>query len=248
MVAKHICGKGVITPKLAPDDDVGLRDPLDQTDPRVRPRARTSCLDRQAAMLRSDMQMDRNHGAIRTADLGGFSSCWRAPRKVPQEKQPPPLNCKHTLDGQQLSQDVAWLTPLTLSASAAAALAGFKVLLGGILSEVPQSVHGGARQGSPLVQPGTWVTLLSGHMGNTRHGLEEGARTRSAWFGGSCNPRSEAKRNAGCPEPRGARGGDHRCRPRAEVASSHAAPCPGTWVTPDSRGTIVRDRSCRTPR
>jgi hypothetical protein len=40
------------------------------------------------------------------------------------------------------------------------------------------------------VQPGTWVTLLTGHMGDT----DEGRTQAAAWFAWSCNPRSEATR------------------------------------------------------
>lgn len=48
--------------------------------------------------------------------------------------------------------------------------------------------------GSSLVQPGTWVTLLTGHMGDTPPRHHEGKSPPSAWFGWSCNPRSGATR------------------------------------------------------
>lgn len=51
-----------------------------------------------------------------------------------------------------------------------------------------------ASAGIPAVQPGTWVTLLTGHMGDTPSFPSEGLSKSSAWFGWSCNPRSEATR------------------------------------------------------
>jgi len=44
------------------------------------------------------------------------------------------------------------------------------------------------------VQPGTWVTLLTGHKGDTRQRFRKGLTRPSAWFGWRCNPRSEATR------------------------------------------------------
>ncbi len=46
----------------------------------------------------------------------------------------------------------------------------------------------------PNVQPGTWVTLLTGHMGNTQQRLLAAAHRPTAWLGWTCNPRSEATR------------------------------------------------------
>ena len=119
MLAQQILSKGIVTPKLASDDDLRLRDPLDQTHSSRRPRASASRLDRQAAMLRTYLQLDWDDRAIRTANLGGLGLCRRAPREVWQENQSSPLDCEHIPDAQQLAQDGAWLTPLVGQSRAA---------------------------------------------------------------------------------------------------------------------------------
>lgn len=70
LVTEHILGKGIITPELAPDDDVGLGHSLDEAHTRGRPNARAHGIERQTANLRDDLQLNRNDRAISTTNLG----------------------------------------------------------------------------------------------------------------------------------------------------------------------------------
>lgn len=56
-----------------------------------------------------------------------------------------------------------------------------------------------------MVQPGTWVTLLSGHMGDTLHG-QVAAQTGDRVVRGKLQSEERSDEVAGSPEPRGAPG------------------------------------------
>lgn len=97
-----------------------------------------------------------------------------------------------------------------------------------------------------VVQPGTCVTLLSGHIGNSPLAAKRPVDQRPLGSGAAESEKRSDEDGAPPRTRRGARGGRRRAG-RCEAADRHASPCSGTWVTPPAVGTIVRERSCRMP-